>query len=338
MVDDSPTMLHLVANVLEKDRQIEVVGMAQDVATARNAVKELRPDVMTLDVEMPGMNGIEFLGKLMRLRPMPVIMVSTLTTKGSDIAIEALQLGAIDCVIKPSARNPNSLIELPEKIKIAAQSNVLARVAIPILPPTRLTNSVSFKAGRKIVAIGSSIGGVEALITILRKFPQECAPTVIVQHLPANFMAGLVRRLGLNCAAKVVLAEEGEQMKVGHVYLAPCGTKHLEITGDDVYRFKLLEGDRISGHRPSIDVLFKSIARNIGAHSIGVILTGMGHDGAEGLLAMCQMGAQTIGQNEATSVVYGMPKAAFKLGAVERQLPIDQIGDEIVNLSTLAFA
>lgn len=338
VVDDSPTMLQLVANVLESDPAIEVVALAPDAATARQAIKDFSPDVMTLDVEMPNMNGVDFLEKVMRLRPMPVIMVSTLTAKGSETAIEALHLGAVDCVPKPTSSNPDSFDELPRMVKIAAQSNMRARPAQRSLAPAATSAVKDFKPGAKIVAIGSSTGGVEALISVVSKLPAQCAPTVITQHMPANFTAALASRLDNNCAAKVVEAMDGAPLRIGHVYLAPGGGAHLEVFGRENYSCRLRSGDSVNGHRPSVDVLFNSVARYAGAKSVGVILTGMGRDGAAGLLAMRENGARTIGQNEATSVVYGMPKAAFELGAVGIQLPVDKIGNEIMNLTASAFA
>jgi two-component system, chemotaxis family, protein-glutamate methylesterase/glutaminase len=338
VVDDSPTMLQLVASVLQRDPVIEVVALAPDAASARQAIKEFNPDVMTLDVEMPGMNGIDFLEKVMRLRPMPVVMVSTLTAKGSETTMDALALGAVDCVVKPTASNPNSFDELPKLVKIAAYSNMRGRQG------ARSSNGAAgaivkdFKPGSKIVAIGSSTGGVEALLKVVDRFPANCAPTVITQHMPPHFTATLAARMDRSCAAKVEEATDGFPLKEGHVYLAPGGERHLEIFGRDKYFCRLVSSDRVNNHCPSVDVLFNSVARCAGRDSVGVILTGMGADGAAGLLAMRESGARTIGQNEATSVVYGMPRAAFELGAVGIQLPVDKIGDEIVNLTASAFA
>ena len=338
IVDDSPTMLQLVANVLNADLDIEVVAKVPDAASARQAIKDLNPDVMTLDVEMPRMNGIEFLEKVMRLRPMPVVMVSTLTSKGSEIAIHALQLGAIDCVVKPTANNPDSFDQLPEKIKIAAQSNMRARLSPLVAALAQTREQKDFRPGAKIVAIGSSTGGVEALISVLSAYPEHCAPTVITQHMPPHFTTSLATRLDRLCAAKVVEASEGMTLKSGHVYLAPGGDAHLEIIGRGLYSCRLRRGETVNGHRPSVDVLFHSVSRCAGAQCVGVILTGMGRDGAAGLLEMREQGARTIGQNEATSVVYGMPKAAFDMGAVGLQLPIEKIGHEISSLTASAFA
>jgi two-component system, chemotaxis family, protein-glutamate methylesterase/glutaminase len=337
VVDDSPTMLQLLHRVLEADPEIEVVAKVMDAQTARQAIKELNPDVMTLDVEMPDMNGLQFLDKVMRLRPMPVIMVSTLTSKGSEVAIEALQLGALDCVVKPTPNNPNSFASLPQKIKTAALSNMSAR-RTPIVPSSQdVRNGKEFRPGTKIVAIGSSTGGVEALINVLSNYPEQCAPTVITQHMPEHFTKSLAKRLDRLCPATVVEASEGAALKPGKVYLAPGGEFHLEITGRAQFSCHLRKADLVNGHRPSVDVLFNSVAHCARAQAVGVILTGMGRDGAAGLLAMRQQGARTIGQNESTSIVYGMPRAAFENGSVGLQLPIDKIGQEIADLTASAF-
>jgi two-component system, chemotaxis family, protein-glutamate methylesterase/glutaminase len=333
IVDDSPTMQRLLANVLAADPEIEVVAQVSDAASARAAIKELNPDVMTLDVEMPHMDGIEFLSRVMRLRPMPVIMVSAHTSKGTDIAMRALQEGAVDCVAKPTAEDPDTLASLPDLIKIAARANIGARQSTRPEAPLRKPEQVDFQPNAKVVAIGSSTGGVEALIHVLTAFPEHCAPTVITQHMPALFTASLAARLDRLCAPKVVEAQDGMTLKTGHVYLAPGGPAHLEIVGRKLYSCRLRHGKAVNGHRPSVDVLFKSVARCSGGQCIGVILTGMGRDGAAGLMEMRASGAPTIGQDEATSVVYGMPKAAFEMGAVGLQLPIQQIGAEISRLT-----
>ncbi len=333
VVDDSPTMQQLVANVLEADPDIEVVAKVPDAASARQAIKDFNPDVLTLDVEMPDMNGLEFLEKVMRLRPMPVIMVSTLTSKGSEIAIEALQLGALDCVAKPSANYPNSLQSLPDKVKIAAVSNVKARTTAAKSAGAQDAGAKNFRPGTRIVAIGSSTGGVEALINIFSNYPENCAPTLITQHMPEHFTKSLASRLDRICASNVLEARDGAPLKPGHVYLAPGGGAHLEIVGTGQFLCRLRRDEPVNGHRPSVDVLFNSVAKCAGAQSVGVILTGMGRDGAAGLLAMREQGARTIGQNESTSVVYGMPRAAFENGSLGIQLPIEKIASEITKLT-----
>jgi two-component system chemotaxis response regulator CheB len=327
VVDDSPTMRRLVSDCLARDPDIAVIATAANAQEARAAIKELNPDVMTLDVEMPGMDGLSFLEKVMTLRPMPVVMVSTLTEKGSDAAIAALAIGAVDCVVKPSVANQNSFDELAAKVKMAARSKPGHRVPVRIAP---MVQSAPFQAADKVVAIGSSTGGVEALISVLSQLPANCAPTVITQHMPGSFTRSLASRLDRICAATVTEASHGAPLRPGHIYLAPGGETHLEISGRGGLGCVLRRGELVNGHRPSVDVLFHSVARTAAGSAVGVILTGMGRDGAEGLAAMRRAGARTIGQNEATSVVYGMPKAAYEIGAVDAQMPLERIGAGII--------
>jgi two-component system chemotaxis response regulator CheB len=331
IVDDSATMRSLIAAVLRRDPEIEVVGQAGDPLEAREAIKALNPDVITLDVEMPNMNGLDFLEKIMRLRPMPVVMVSTLTVRGAEVTLEALALGAIDCIAKPSTGGLEAFAGLPEKVKIAAQAKVrpLRSSAASATAPTRPTPIAHVLDGR-IIAIGSSTGGVEALITVIGGFPANCPPTVITQHMPATFTKSFADRLDRLCAPKVEEAYDGAPLSPGRVYVAPGGDSHLEVIGVSQLRCRVQPGEPVNGHRPSVDVLFRSVARSAGSRAVGAILTGMGRDGAQGLLEMRQAGARTLGQNEASSVVYGMPKAAFELGAVERQISLEQIAGELL--------
>ena len=330
VVDDSPTMRALISSLLRSDPGIEVVGMAGDPNEARLAIKELNPDVITLDIEMPNMNDLEFLEKIMRLRPMPVVMVSTLTQSGADETLRALELGAVDCVAKPSnaisARS--GLGDLPEKVKAAARARV--RPAGPT-PPSRM--SAAYRPSGDIVAIGSSTGGVEALLNVIGAFPANCPPTVITQHMPATFTKSFAARLDRATEAKVQEAFDGAPMEVGHIYLAPGGVAHLQVVRAGGLRCRLLTTDSVNGHRPSVDVLFESVAVAAGASAVGVILTGMGRDGAMGLASMRQAGARTIGQDEDSCVVYGMPKAAFEAGAVQKQLALEKIGPSILTLT-----
>jgi two-component system chemotaxis response regulator CheB len=257
----------------------------------------------------------------MRLRPMPVIMVSTLTHQGAEASIQALEIGAFDCVGKPSHSAPvEAFAELPEKVKAAAG----ARVRSLGERPAPMARPASYRGGDKLLAIGSSTGGVEALITVLSSFPENCPPTLITQHMPATFTRSFAARLDKLCAPRVQEATDGAPIAPGQVYVAPGGTHHLEATGKNAPRCRLHDGPPVSGHRPSVDALFHSVAA-FGANAVGVILTGMGRDGAQGMLAMRQAGARTIGQDEASCVVYGMPKAALENGAVERQLPLSRI-------------
>jgi two-component system chemotaxis response regulator CheB len=332
VVDDSATIRRLLTEILSRDPEIEVVGQAPEPAVARQMIKELNPDVITLDIEMPNMNGLDFLEKIMRLRPMPVVMVSTLTQRGAEATIEALELGAVDYHAKPTDNVAVSLVaggaELAAKVKMAARAHVRARVAAP---SKKTRPAAPFKdPGASLIAIGASTGGVEALIEVLSHFPENCPPTVITQHMPEHFTASFAARLDRICAPKVAEATEGAPLSPGHVYLAPGGRSHLEVAGIGVFRCKLSEGEAVSGHLPSVDVLFHSVARCAGRRAIGVILTGMGRDGAKGLAAMRQAGGMTLGQDEASCVVYGMPRAAFEAGAVERQMPLEKLGPEII--------
>ena len=330
IVDDSPTMRVLIANVLQTDPEIEVAGTAGDPLEAREAIKALDPDVITLDIEMPKMNGIEFLEKIMRLRPMPVIMVSTLTQEGAEATIEALSLGAFDCVGKPSmGQASRGFSELVDKVKAAARSRVRAIGDRPAAQAVR----TDFSPGDFICAIGSSTGGVEALMTLIGSFPANCPPTVITQHMPATFTKSFADRLGRTCAPNVTEAYDGAPLAVGQVYVAPGGERHLEVVRQGKgFACHLREDELVNGHRPSVDVLFQSVAAAAGARAAGVILTGMGRDGAKGLLAMRDAGARTLGQDEASSIVYGMPKAAFEIGAVERQAPLQRLGPALLDL------
>ncbi|ANP45675.1 protein-glutamate methylesterase/protein-glutamine glutaminase [Candidatus Viadribacter manganicus] len=326
IVDDSATIRGLIRRVLSKDSEILVVGEAGDPLEARQAIKELNPDVVTLDVEMPHMSGIEFLEKIMRLRPTPVIMVSTLTQQGAAISIQALEIGAVDCVGKPDFH------DLCEKVKAAARARVRPLGDHVAQAPKRPNG---YRPSSRILAIGSSTGGVEALLTMLSSFPENCPPTLITQHMPASFTTSFAARLDRLCAPQVREAVDGAPILPGHVYLAPGGAAHLEAVGGANPRCRLVEAGPVNGHRPSVDVLFASVCAQFGKRAVGVILTGMGADGAKGLKAMREAGAATIGQNEATSVVYGMPRAAFELGAVERQLPLGAIGPAALDLCAL---
>lgn len=328
VVDDSTVMRQLIGAALSADPELEVVGEAGDPIQAREAIKALNPDVITLDVEMPNMNGIDFLERIMRLRPMPVVMVSTLTARGTEATLQALELGAVDCIEKPRGSDKEGFRQIAEKVKMAAKARVRQR-------STRVEPAASdeFTPADKIVAIGSSTGGVEALLTLVERLPANCAPTVITQHMPASFTRSFAERLNRACAAQVSEARNGDPLVPGRVYVAPGGDYHLEIEGTKHLRCKVTHGSPVSGHCPSVDVLFNSVARTAKDRAVGVILTGMGRDGAQGLLAMRQAGARTLGQDEATCVVYGMPRAAYELGAVERQYPLERLGAAVRNLT-----
>lgn len=330
VVDDSPTMRALIRRQLSVESDIEVIGEAGDPLEARTAIKALNPDVVTLDIEMPNMNGLEFLARLMRLRPTPVIMVSTLTQRGAEATLEALELGAVDCIGKPAGGQSGEFSSLADKIRIAAKAKVRERLeAAPV------TRQETYSFGAEVIAIGASTGGVEALMTVLRAFPADCPPTVITQHMPANFTSSFAARLDRSSAPSVHEAVDGARLEPGKVYLAPGGASHLKVmrSGERLI-CRLEEGDLMSGHRPSVDVLFNSVANARPRHAIGAILTGMGRDGAAGLLTMRQAGAVTIGQDEATSVVYGMPRIAAEMGAVQQQLPIERIGPALLRAAS----
>ena len=328
VVDDSPTMRGLITAALRRDPEIEVVGTAADPLEARTLIKELLPDVITLDIEMPNMNGLEFLEKIMRLRPMPVVMVSTLTQAGAEITLAALEMGAVDAVGKPGAgvTAVEAFAELALKVKIAARSRVQSRGPVEVLRPRAGYRA----AADHILAIGASTGGVEALLTILSAFPADCPATVVTQHMPATFTGSFAARLNKMSGATVSEAIDGALLSPGHIYIAPGGLTHLEVIGTTP-RCRLTQGDTVSGHRPSVDVLFRSVSR-LRRPMTGVILTGMGRDGAQGLLEMRTAGAHTLGQDEASCVVYGMPRVAHELGAVERQLPLSRLSSAILDL------
>jgi two-component system chemotaxis response regulator CheB len=328
IVDDSATMRGLIGATLRRDPEIEVVGNAADPIQAREAIKALNPDVITLDVEMPNMNGLEFLEKLMRLRPTPVVMVSTLTVRGAEASLQALELGAVDCVAKPATGGAGAFDLLADKVKAAAQARPRAFQA-PATPTAR----GPYAPDGRLLAIGSSTGGVEALMKLIEQFPANCPPTVITQHMPATFTKSFAQRMDRACEAQVSEAVDGDIIAPGRIYLAPGGEAHLSVEGVGQLRCRLTHRDPVNGHRPSVDVLFGSVARIARARAVGVILTGMGRDGAAGLLAMREAGGATLGQDEASSVVYGMPKAAFEVGAVQRQLPLEKIASEILKLT-----
>ncbi|MDB5433366.1 MAG: hypothetical protein JWP35_4482 [Caulobacter sp.] len=334
IVDDSATMRGLISSVLRRDPDIEVVGTAGDPYEAREIIKSLNPDVITLDIEMPNMNGLEFLERIMRLRPMPVVMVSTLTTAGADATLRALEAGAVDCVAKPTSLNGGgdaALNELPYRVKNAARATVRARLDAPVRPSAPAPKA--YTPSGDIVAIGSSTGGVEALLTLLGNYPANCPPTVITQHMPATFTKSFAARLDRATPAHVQEAYDGAPMEIGKVYLAPGGDTHLEVVRSAGLRCRLRDGEPVTGHRPSVDVLFNSVAHAAGKDCVGAILTGMGKDGAQGLAAIREAGGHTLGQDEASCVVYGMPKVAFEIGAVQRQASIDEIGPLLLSLS-----
>ena len=333
VVDDSATMRGLIGAALKRDPEIEVLGFANDPIEAREQIKKLNPDVVTLDIEMPKMNGLEFLEKIMRLRPTPVVMVSTLTQSGADVTLQALELGAVDCVGKPvgGVTAQEAFADLTAKVKAAAK----ARVKPYNGPVAVVERDRDYRASDAILAIGSSTGGVEALMTILSNFPDTCPPTVITQHMPATFTKSFAARLDKISGAHVTEARDGDRLQVGHVYVAPGGDAHMEVMSSAHPVIRLRQGEPVNGHRPSVDALFESVAK-LNRPAVGAILTGMGRDGATGLMSMKQAGARTLGQDESSCVVYGMPRVAFEIGAVEKQVGLSRMGPAILNLCAAA--
>jgi two-component system, chemotaxis family, protein-glutamate methylesterase/glutaminase len=332
VVDDSAVMRQLLTGLLEADPEITVVGTAADPYIARERIKALNPDVVTLDVEMPHMDGLTFLRKIMALRPMPVVMISTLTQGGAETTLEALEIGAVDFVAKPVQERAERLAdlaqELQQKVKAAAHVRVGVRRAAAAPAPRRERLR---RATGKIVFIGASTGGVEALKTVLMGLPEDCPPTLIAQHMPPRFTTGFASRLNRECPMAVSEAMDGEVLEAGHVYIAP-GSHHLEIVRSaGGFAARLSDGALVSGHRPSVDVLFRSAARVCAKSAVAAILTGMGKDGADGLLELRRAGGRTLGQDEETSLIYGMPRVAFECGAVMRQHSLSKMADAILD-------
>jgi len=349
IVDDSALVRSLLSDILATDPGIEVVGVAGDAHVAREKIKSLNPDVLTLDVEMPKMDGITFLKNLMRLRPMPVVMVSSLTERGADVTLDALAIGAVDYLSKPKIDLAATLKdygdELIEKIKAASQASVRAldplRAALISAKPAHSADAVLPKADKprqlrttdRIIAIGASTGGTEAIKEVLVKMPPDTPGVVIAQHIPKAFSTPFAKRMNDCCQVTVYEAQDGQQVLAGHVYIAP-GDRHLMVVRDGArYVLRLDDGLPVNRHKPSVDVLFRSVAQNAGRNAIGVILTGMGKDGARGLKEMQEAGSRTIAQDEATSVVWGMPGEAVSLGAAQHVLPLENVASKVRSLA-----
>jgi two-component system chemotaxis response regulator CheB len=327
VVDDSQLIRDVLTRTLGRDGDIEVVGTAADPIEARAKIKALNPDVVTLDIEMPNMNGLAFLERLMRLNPLPVVMVSTLTTKGASETLLALELGAVDFVAKPSADLAGGIEAFGEnlrfKVRAAASSDVRSR-AMKAATPNVPVRTAAAPPGA-VIAIGASTGGVEAIRVVLCAMPTDCPPIVIAQHMPPGFTARFAARLNELSELRVKEAADREPLLAGHAYVAP-GDRHLRVErSSGQLKCRVTQDELASGHRPSVDVLFESVARQVGSLAVGAILTGMGRDGARGLKLMREAGAFTVGQSQASSLVYGMPRVAFEEGAVIEQAPIESV-------------
>ena len=353
IIDDSATVRQTLASILESDPQIEVIGVASDPFVAAKRIRDEVPDVITLDVEMPRMDGITFLRKLMAQHPIPVVMCSSLTEAGSETLLQALEAGAVDIILKPKIGIADHLMESKIRICDAVKAAAGARVAGARRPPVTATRThepekkltadamlppptakrAMARTTEAVVCIGASTGGTEALRVVLESLPPDSPGIVIVQHMPEKFTASFAKRLDSLCAVEVKEAEDGDTVLRGRVLIAP-GNKHvmLERSGARYY-VSVKDGPLVSRHRPSVDVLFRSATRSAGSNAVGVIMTGMGDDGARGLEEMKQAGAHTVAQDEATSVVFGMPKEAIARGCVDRVLPLQALAQEILRAS-----
>ncbi|MEW6709598.1 MAG: chemotaxis response regulator protein-glutamate methylesterase [Candidatus Riflebacteria bacterium] len=338
VVDDSAMVRSIISEGLKADPMIEVVGTAGDPYAARDKLVELNPDVMTLDVEMPRMDGLEFLRKLMFQFPIPVVMVSALTERGKKITIEALEAGAVDFVSKPKADVArgleNMMQELRTKVKLASTANVSHWKNKKNQTPAvvQIQTRALAETTDKIIVIGASAGGTEAIKEVITRFPPQTPGVVIVQHMPAGFTRLFAERLNSLCQMSVKEAENNDRILPGQVLIAPGGN-HMEVVrSGGVYRVKVAPGENVCGHCPSVEVLMQSAALSAGTNAVGVILTGMGSDGATGLKAMRDAGAHTIAQDEATCVVFGMPKVAINTGGVEFICDLPSIAGKVLNL------
>ena len=336
IVDDSAVVRQVFSRELSRDPEIEVVGVAPDPYIARNKIVELRPDVITLDIEMPRMDGITFLRKIMRHLPLPVVIVSSLTERGGELAMEALEAGAVDVMCKPGAAYAvgDMSVELSDKIKAAARVGVRPRQSMPVSPAQPVRQTALTRTTNKVVAVGASTGGTEALVSLLSALPGNAPGLLIVQHMPEFFTRSFADRLNQVSAMEVKEAEDGDRVVPGRALLAR-GNYHMLLRRSGAnYLVQVKSGPLVTRHRPSVDVLFKSVAQFAGRNAVGVIMTGMGGDGAKGMLEMRECGARTIAQDEATCVVFGMPKVAIELGAVEAVVPLNRIAPTILEVAS----
>jgi two-component system chemotaxis response regulator CheB len=339
IVDDSALMRQILTEILSRDPALEVVGAASDPYMARDRILRLEPDVLTLDVEMPRMDGLTFLEKLMRAHPMPVVMVSSLTERGCETTWRALELGATDFVTKPKLDVQSGTMQLSQeivdKVKAAARAKVRHRSSTlkkPDSSPLLASGPLSFRATNKIVAIGASTGGTEAIREVLTRMPADAPGIVMVQHMPEKFTTSFAERLNSLSKINVTEARDGDRILPGHALLAP-GNYHMEVTRSGAEcRVRVFSAEPVNRHRPSVDVLFASCARQLGGNAVGVILTGMGADGAREIAAMRRAGAHTIAQDEESCVVFGMPKEAIAMGGAAEVLPLERISSAILRV------
>lgn len=332
VIDDSALVRQLMTQLLGEADGIEVVGTAADPYIAREKIKQLAPDVLTLDVEMPRMDGLTFLRNLMRLRPMPVVMVSTLTERGAQVTLDALALGAVDFVAKPKLDVVKGFNEyaslLVEKIRHAARARVSRAASAPV--PVRELPAIGYRTTDRLIAIGASTGGTEAIREVLAQMPADAPAIMIAQHIPAAFSAAFAERLNRHSKMTVVHVECDQPLLAGHAYLAPGG-RHLRVHRSGArWHCRLCDDEPVRRHRPSVDALFESVAEHAGANASAALLTGMGDDGARGMLALRKAGAATFAQDEASSVVWGMPGAAVALAAVDEVLPLEHIAHHLL--------
>lgn len=342
VVDDMALIRDLLSQGLSADPGIEVVGTASDPYVAAKMIPQLKPDVLTLDVEMPRMDGVEFLRRLMPQYPMPVVMVSALTERGKQITLAALEAGAVDFVTKPSvdvARGLNAMmLELRTKVKIASTANVShwkhKRRPMAANGASATMNRALAESTDKVIAIGASTGGTEAIKDVISRFPSNTPGVVIVQHMPAGFTRMFSERLNSLCAMEVKEAADGDRIMMGRVLVAPGG-HHLRVKrSGGTYLAEVRQGEPVCGHCPSVEVMMQSVAQHVGANAVGVMLTGMGGDGAAGMKAMRDAGARCIAQDEKSCVVFGMPMEAHKRGGVEKLVPLDRMASEVLGFLT----
>ena len=333
IVDDSATARHILREILESDVRIEVVGLAADAYIARDMIVSLRPDVICLDVEMPRMDGVTFLQKLMLYYPTPVVMVSSLTRNSANTTLDALEAGAVDYVTKPHSHIYDGKEEIKEELiqKVISASHARVQQMIPKVKRSSNLTSLA-ETTHKVIAIGSSTGGTEALKVVLGGLPLNTPAVLVVQHMPQSFLESFALRLNQACSIDVKMAHNGDFLQRGTAYIAQGG-KHMVLRRSGAnYFIEIGVGAKVSGHAPSVDVLFNSVSKVAGSNALGVILTGMGSDGAKGLVHMHDAGAKTIAQSEESCVVFGMPKESIKLGAVDEIVPLGEIAHTIVKL------